>query len=207
MFPFFSGPFPTGINWIQSADFLYTSVLWVVMSIVKQKRETKEVGIGGWTVLEESNGVVEAGLELSGSLNMNKLHCCVEIFASCLYYPLYSVWMWLPGEHHDKKKCTPKKEGGGRMDTGREQRGGVVDKERRVKFIRGVWKRRGGSGPNQQKHSVNKATKLKLVIWQKIERVTNIGKANETEESISAAPDYHVNDRSRSCGKEAFVFS
>lgn len=89
---------------------LYFSAV-VVMSIVKQKRKTKEVGRGGWTVLEESNGVVEAGLELSGSLNMNKLHCCKEIFASCLYYPLYSVWMWLPGEHHDKKKCTPQKKG------------------------------------------------------------------------------------------------
>lgn len=61
------------------------------MSIVKQKRETKEVGRGGWTVLEHSNGVVEAVLDLSGSVNMNKLHCCDEILAPCLYSLLYYV--------------------------------------------------------------------------------------------------------------------
>lgn len=69
----------------------YTSLLLVVMSIVKEKRETKEVRGGGWTVLEDRDGVVEAVLELSGSMNMNKLHCCDEIFAPCLYSPLYSV--------------------------------------------------------------------------------------------------------------------
>lgn len=36
--------------------------------------------------------------------------------------------MRLPGEHHDKKKC---REVGGRMDTGREQRGGEVDKKKK----------------------------------------------------------------------------
>lgn len=45
---------------------------------------------GQRVVLEESDGVVEEGLELSGSLNMNKLHCCEQIFAPCLYSPLYS---------------------------------------------------------------------------------------------------------------------
>lgn len=54
--------------------------------------------------------------------------------------------MRLPGEHHDKKEC---REVGGRMDTGREQRGGEVDKGGKktgAKFIRGVGRRRGG-GP------------------------------------------------------------
>lgn len=56
--------------------------------------------------------------------------------------------MRLPGEHHDKKKC---REVGGRMDTGREQRGGEVDKKKKkktgAKFIRGVGRRGGGGGP------------------------------------------------------------
>lgn len=50
--------------------------------------------------------------------------------------PLCSVWKRLPGERHGKEKC---REVGGRMDTGREHRGGEVDKEKKkgVKFIRG----------------------------------------------------------------------
>lgn len=44
--------------------------------------------------------------------------------------------MRLPGEHHNKKKCTPplrKREGGGRIDIGSERRGGEVDKKRKKK--------------------------------------------------------------------------
>lgn len=42
--------------------------------------------------------------------------------------------MRLPGEHQDKKKCTQKEgEGGGRMDTGRELRGGEVNKKKEYK--------------------------------------------------------------------------
>lgn len=47
--------------------------------------------------------------------------------------------MRLPGEHHDKKKC---REVGGRMDTGREQRGGEVDKKkkkRQERSLSGGW--------------------------------------------------------------------
>lgn len=60
------------------------------MSIVKEKQGGRD----GWTagsIVEESDGVVEEALELSGSLNMNKLHCCEQIFAPCLYSPLYSI--------------------------------------------------------------------------------------------------------------------
>lgn len=83
----------TGINWIQSADLVCTPVLQAVMSIVKEKREGRreQEMDGQQVVVEESDWVVEEGSELSGSLNMNKLHCCDQIFAPCLYSPLYSV--------------------------------------------------------------------------------------------------------------------
>lgn len=80
---------PTGINRIQNTYLVYTSVLQVVMSIVKEISE--EEMDGHQVVVEESDGVVEEGLELSGSLNMNKLHCCEQICAPCLCSPLYSV--------------------------------------------------------------------------------------------------------------------
>lgn len=56
--------------------------------------------------------------------------------------------MRLPREHQDKKKCTPqrKREGGGRIDTGSERRGGEVDKKRKKK-TRGKFK--GGGGNNK----------------------------------------------------------
>lgn len=40
-------------------------------------------------------------------------------------------------------------------------------------------------------------------------RAQEIKRVNETEESIWAAPDYHVNDEEwgGGCGKEAFLFS
>lgn len=93
IFPCSFNALPTGRNWIQSTDLVYTSVLQVVMSIVKEKGEgRREQEMDRQRlVVEESNGVVEEGLEHSGSLNMNKLHCCDQIFAPCLYSPLYSV--------------------------------------------------------------------------------------------------------------------
>lgn len=96
VFPFFCSlsALSTGMNWIQSTDLVYTLVLQVLMSAVKGKREgRREQEMDGQrvVVLEESDGVVEEGLELSGCLNMNKLHCCEQNFAPCLYSPLYSV--------------------------------------------------------------------------------------------------------------------
>lgn len=64
------------------------------MSMVKEKKKEgrREQEMDGQrVVVEESDGVVEEGSELSGSLNMNKLHCCDQIFAPCLYSPLYSA--------------------------------------------------------------------------------------------------------------------
>lgn len=65
--------------------------------------------------------------------------------------------MGLPGEHHDKKEC---REVGGRMDTGREQRGGEVDKgeKRQERSLSGGWEEEEeedqdfkAKPPNQQK--------------------------------------------------------
>lgn len=90
-----------------------------------------------WTVVEESGGVEEGLVR----------NCCDQIFAPCLYFLLYSVWMRLPGEHLNKKKCS---EGGGRMDTGRERRGGEVDKKRQEWNLSGVARRILSEHPDQQ---------------------------------------------------------
>lgn len=49
---------PTGINWIQTTDLVYTSVLQVVMSIVKEKREGRrdQEMDGQRAVVEDSDG-------------------------------------------------------------------------------------------------------------------------------------------------------
>lgn len=83
--------------------------------------------------------------------------------------------MGLPGEHHGKKEC---REVGGRMDTGREQRGGEVDKgeKRQERSLSGGWEEeeeedqdfkaktpKSAKNPKPQKRG-SKATKQELVV-------------------------------------------
>lgn len=93
----------------------------------KRKKRKEEGPREGWTA-SSSGGQWWGGRREIVAFRQPEYIQTSLVWPDLCSMPLCSVWMRLPGEHRNKKKC---REVGGRMDTAREQRGGEVDKKKK----------------------------------------------------------------------------
>lgn len=185
---------PTGINWIQTVDLVYTSGC---NECCKRKEGRKEGPIDGWTASGGGGQWWGGGRRIVAFRLPEYIQTFIGVTRSLLhaFMSCLNVVAW----------GTPRQ---GKMQGSRREswywwrvKGwrGWQEREKRQKWgLSGGWEEEERAGGFKSTPPPRSAKSRTLANWwrgrSQTARATKIGKVNETEESIWAAPYYHVND-------------